>query len=58
VRIDLLELLAGYELPKFRTAAGIELLEQVLEIDPYRGDLKTLVERLRRDPFMGLLDGR
>jgi hypothetical protein len=58
VRISLLELLAGYELPKFRTAAGIELLEQVLEIDPYRGDLKTLVERLRRDPFMGLLDGR
>ena len=58
VRIDLLELLAGHELPKFRTAAGIEMLERVLEIDPYRGDLKTLVERLRRDPFMGLLDDR
>jgi len=57
VRIDLLELLAGYELPKFRTAAGIELLEQVLEIDPYRDDLETLIERLRRDPFMGLMDG-
>ncbi|MFL5722681.1 MAG: hypothetical protein ACJ78H_04760 [Chloroflexota bacterium] len=58
VRIDLLELLAGHELPKFRTAAGIGLLEQILEIDPYRSDLKRLVERLRRDPFMGLLDGR
>jgi len=57
VRIDLLELLAGYELPKFRTAAGIELMEQVLEIDPYRGDLEALIEQLRRDPFMGLLAG-
>lgn len=56
VRIDLLELLAGYELPKFRTAQGIELVEQVLEIDPYRDDLVTLVERLRRDPFVGMLD--
>ena len=57
VRIDLLELLAGYELPKFRTTQGIELMEQILEIDPYRGDLETLIERLRRDPFMGMLDG-
>jgi hypothetical protein len=51
VRIDLLELLAGYALPKFRIAQGIELLEQVLELDPYRPDLATLLERLRRDPF-------
>jgi hypothetical protein len=51
VRIDLLELLAGYELPKFRIAQGIELLEQILEIDPHRRDLETLLERLRRDPF-------
>ena len=57
VRIDLLELLAGYALPKFQTAQGIELMEQVLEIDPYRGDLEDLIERLRRDPFMGLLSG-
>jgi hypothetical protein len=56
VRIDLLELLAGYELPKFQTAQGIELMEQVLEIDPYRGDLETLVKRLRRDPFLGLTE--
>jgi len=51
VRIDLLELLAGYELPKFRIAQGIELVEQVLEIDPYRRDLETLLGRLRRDPL-------
>ena len=57
VRIDLLELLAGYELPKFRTPQGIELLEQVLEIDPYRHDLETLLERLRRDPFELLTSG-
>lgn len=57
VRIDLLELLAGYELPKFRTAQGIELLEQILEIDPYRRDLETLLERLRRDPFELLTGG-
>lgn len=55
VRIELLETLAGYELPKFRFAQGIELLERVLEIDHHRDDLRTLIERLRRDPFMGLL---
>jgi len=51
VQIELLETLAGYELPKFRFAEGIELLERVLEIDPHRDDLRTLIERLRRDPL-------
>lgn len=57
VRIGLLELLAGYELPKFRTAEGIRLLERVLEVDPYRDDLERLIERLRRNPFPGPLAG-
>lgn len=57
VRIGLLELLAGYELPKFRVADGIQLLERILEIDPYRDDLERLIERLRRNPFPGAIGG-
>jgi hypothetical protein len=51
VRIDLLELLAARALTSFRFAEGIELLDRVLEIDPHRCDLVTLVARLRRDPL-------
>jgi hypothetical protein len=58
VRIDLLEVLAGYELPKFRFAEGIELLEKVLQIDPHRCDLETLLERLRRDPIAAITDSQ
>jgi hypothetical protein len=57
VKVSILEQLAAYELPKLRFKEGIALLDQVLEIDPYRPDLERLVEQLRKDP-LAVLRGR
>jgi hypothetical protein len=50
-RITLLELTAGFALPKFQIEDGLASLEAILALDPYRPDLVMLRHRFRTDPL-------
>jgi hypothetical protein len=51
LRITLLELAAGFALPKFQVEDGLSSLEAILALDPYRPDLVKLRHRFRTDPL-------